>query len=121
MTPATASAPYMAEAPLRKTSTRASPVTGMEFMLAVVTGTRPGGSVCTLGWLIILRPLIRTRVLPVPRLRRLIDDTSPRAPFTPPVIERLALPPNDTAPAPVMCRKRSSPDDAPLVSGQHAR
>ena len=113
-TPATASAPYSAEAPSSRTSIRLTPLVGMALALTVTTGTR--FSACVPGWLTIRRPLSSTSVFPVPSARRLIDAVSPRAALTPPtLLTPLALL-NPTSPSWGIERNSSSPELAPIAS-----
>ena len=100
----------MAAAPSRSTSTRLTPATGNELVLTVWTGTRfsvwlPGASTAR-------RPFSKARVLPVPRLRRFSEATSPRASFRLPVVRASW---NCTSPACGIERNSSSPETAPVA------
>ena len=88
ITPATASAPYIAEAPSFKTSSLESALVGIKLELTVIVGTKssPIFSVWYPALLTILLPFKRTRVLPTPILLKLYAPTSPLAALTPPEI-----------------------------------
>jgi hypothetical protein len=101
----------MAEAPSSSTSTRSTPITGIELVFTVTTGTR--FSACVPGWFTIRRPLSSTSVLPVPSARRLIEAVSPRASLRLPMV-RVVL--NATSPSWGIDRKSSSPEVAAIAS-----
>ena len=84
------------------------PATGMVLALLVTTGMR--FSVCVPGCRTMRRPLISVSVLPVPRPRRLMEFTSPRAALTPVVVESL----KPTKPICGIERSNSSPVAAPV-------
>jgi hypothetical protein len=80
------------------------------LVFAVCTGTK--FSVWVPGAGTTRRPLSSISVLPVPRLRRLTDDVSPRASLRLPVVRASW---NCTSPACGIDRKRSSPDTAAVA------
>ena len=100
----------MAAAPSRSTSTRFTPETGIALVFGVVTGTK--FSVWVPGCRTDRRPFSSIRVLPVPRLRRLSEATSPRASFRFPVVRASW---NWTSPAWGIDRNSSSPETAPVA------
>ena len=98
------------------TSRRSSPYTGMVLEFTVLTGTKlpPTSSVWKLAALTRRRPLSSTRVLPVPRLRRLKAPTSPRAELTPPLMFSASL--KKFCPCSGSASSRSSPESTPNSS-----
>ena len=82
----------------------------MELVFTVCTGTK--FSVCVPGAKFRRRPLSSTSVLPVPRLRRLIDEVSPRASLRLPVVRDAW---NCTSPACGIARNSSSPETAAVA------
>ena len=110
-TPATASEPYSAEAPPISTSICRTPHSGMAFMLPVCRGTR--ASVWVPGCGTMRRPLTSSRVLPVPRLRRLMEPMSPRAALRLAAVSVLS---NIMSPTCGRLRRSSSPETAPVAS-----
>ena len=89
---------------------------GTTFELAVFTGTKlpPTSSVWKPAAFTMRRPFSSTRVLPVPRLRRLNAPTSPRAEFTPPLMFSASL--KKFWPCSGSNSSRSSPDSTPNSS-----
>ena len=100
----------MADAPSRSTSRRRTLPGAISLVSALTTGT--SSSVWKPGCSVMRRPLISRSVLPVPRSRRLIEPTSPRALFC--VVAFCSL--KATVPACGMERKSSSPEAAPVFS-----
>ena len=82
----------------------------------MLTGTKlpPTSSVWKLAALTRRRPLSSTRVLPVPRLRRLKAPTSPRAELTPPLMFSASL--KKFCPCSGNASSRSSPESTPNSS-----
>ncbi len=84
--------------------------------LTLLTGTKlpPTCSVWYCGEFTIRRPFRRTRVFPVPRLRRLKAPTSPPAEFTPPLMFAASL--TKLFPFSGMRSRSWSPESIPKIS-----